>query len=87
MLKQKQLLDDAGIVNQEAALRQASGQAFYNTSESTLRRFNEENNEEAGEHFTPREVVRLMANLIFLPNQRPAGGNVRAEKSADQADL
>src|SRR5262249_14459175 len=28
---------------------------------------NEENNEEAGEHFTPREVVRLMANLIFLP--------------------
>src|SRR5712692_5560552 len=158
MLKQKKMLDDAGIVNQEVALRQASGQAFYNTSEFTLRRlrdspkqlranftdyldgfsanvqeiiekfdfrnqlkkldaadvlghliekfidpninlspnpapdgqgniklpgldnhgmgyvfeelirrFNEENNEEAGEHFTPREVVRLMASLIFLP--------------------
>jgi len=158
MLKQKKILDDAGIVNQEVALRQASGQAFYNTSEFTLRRlcdspkqlranftdyldgfsanvqeiiekfdfrnqlkklddadvlghliekfidpninlspnpaldgqgniklpgldnhgmgygfeelirrFNEENNEEAGEHFTPREVVRLMASLIFLP--------------------
>ncbi|HEV8711682.1 MAG TPA: class I SAM-dependent DNA methyltransferase [Candidatus Binatia bacterium] len=158
VLKRKKLLDEAGIVNQEVALRTASRQAFYNTSEFTLRRlldspkqlranftdyldgfstnvgeiiekfdfrnqlkklddadalghliakfidpninlspnpvfdgqgnvklpgldnhgmgyvfeelirrFNEENNEEAGEHFTPREVVRLMANLIFLP--------------------
>src|SRR5260370_26933522 len=32
-----------------------------------IRRFNEENNEEAGEHFTPRDVVKLMAKLIFLP--------------------
>ena len=35
--------------------------------EELIRRFNEENNEEAGEHFTPRDVVRLMADLIFLP--------------------
>jgi type I restriction enzyme M protein len=35
--------------------------------EELIRRFNEENNEEAGEHFTPRDVVRLMANLTFLP--------------------
>ena len=35
--------------------------------EELIRRFNEANNEEAGEHFTPRDVVRLMANLIFLP--------------------
>jgi type I restriction enzyme M protein len=35
--------------------------------EELIRRFNEENNEEAGEHWTPRDVVRLMANLIFLP--------------------
>jgi type I restriction enzyme M protein len=35
--------------------------------EELIRRFNEENNEEAGEHFTPRDVVRLMARLIFLP--------------------
>jgi type I restriction enzyme M protein len=35
--------------------------------EELIRRFNEENNEEAGEHFTPRDVVELMANLIFLP--------------------
>jgi type I restriction enzyme M protein len=35
--------------------------------EELIRRFNEENNEEAGEHFTPRDVVRLMADLIILP--------------------
>ncbi|MFQ5686061.1 MAG: N-6 DNA methylase [Candidatus Scalindua sp.] len=35
--------------------------------EELIRRFNEENNEEAGEHFTPRDVIKLMADLIFLP--------------------
>jgi type I restriction enzyme M protein len=158
VLNQKAHLDKAKIVNQEVALRNAAGQAFYNTSQFTLKRlldnpkqllanfknyldgfstnvqeiiekfdfrnqlkklneadvlghliekyinplinlspepvldgqgevklpglsnhdmglvfeelirkFNEENNEEAGEHFTPREVVHLMASLIFLP--------------------
>ncbi len=159
-LRMKATLDDAGITNQDGALRQASGEAFYNTSpfrlrdltsrgrqqqlradfeayldgfspnvqevlekfkfrnqiptlveadalgfllekfldssinlsprpvlngdgsvrlegldnhgmgtvfEELIRRFNEENNEEAGEHFTPRDVVQLMARLIFLP--------------------
>ena len=160
VLRMKAQLDAAGITNQDAALRQASGEAFYNTSsfrlrdlasrgrqqqlradfeayldgfspniqevlekfefrnqiprlvethalgfllekfldksinlsprpvlngdgsvrlegldnhgmgtvfEELIRRFNEENNEEAGEHFTPRDVVQLMARLIFLP--------------------
>jgi len=160
VLDMKKSLDTAGIVHQDQALRQASGQAFYNTSKFTLRdlksrasqqqlkadfeayldgfspnvqdilekfefrnqiprlskadalgtliekflspdinlsphpvmnndgsvkhpgldnhgmgtifeelvrRFNEENNEEAGEHWTPRDVVKLMAKLIFLP--------------------
>jgi len=160
VLEMKKLLDASSIANQDQALRQASGQAFYNTSPFTLhdlrarakvqqlkadfeayldgfspnvqeildkfkfrnqiptlieadilghliekfldnrvnlspkpvqdvdgnellpaldnhsmgtifeeliRRFNEENNEEAGEHFTPRDVVRLMAQLVFLP--------------------
>jgi len=160
VLEMKARLDKAGIVNQDAALRQAAGQAFYNTSPFTLRdlraranrqqleadfrayldgfspnvqeildnfefrnqipklskadvlgaliekfldpsinlspypvlnsdgsvrlpgldnhamgtifeelvrRFNEENNEEAGEHWTPRDVVKLMARLIFEP--------------------
>ncbi|WP_375418296.1 N-6 DNA methylase [uncultured Hymenobacter sp.] len=35
--------------------------------EELIRRFNEENNEEAGEHFTPRDVVSVMADLIFRP--------------------
>src|SRR5208337_395818 len=35
--------------------------------EELVRRFNEENNEEAGEHWTPRDAVKLMANLIFSP--------------------
>ncbi len=35
--------------------------------EELVRRFNEENNEEAGEHWTPRDAVTLMARLVFLP--------------------
>lgn len=168
VLQMKANLDKAGIANQDAALRQAAGQAFYNTSPFTLRdlrnrasqaklradfeayldgfspnvqdildnfefrnqiprlskadalgtlieklldpainlgpgpvrgadgnvrqpgldnhamgtvfeelvrRFNEENNEEAGEHWTPRDAVKLMARLIFDPvaNQVESG--------------
>lgn len=41
--------------------------------EELIRKFNEENNEEAGEHFTPREVIHLMTHLMFDPikNQLP----------------
>jgi type I restriction enzyme M protein len=148
VLDTKQMLDEASITEQRAALCDAAGQAFYNTSKFTLRdlksrgsqqqlladfedylngfspnvqdilenfkfrnqlatlsradalgtlvnkfldpeidlspagidnhsmgtvfeelvrKFNEENNEEAGEHWTPRDAVRLMANLVFLP--------------------
>lgn len=35
--------------------------------EELIRKFNEENNEEAGEHFTPREVIHLMTHLMFDP--------------------
>ena len=160
VLKTKELLDNAGVANQDSGLRQASGHAFYNSSKFTLRdlraranqqqlradfevylngfspnvqeilenfefrnqiprlskadalgtliekflspdvnlspdpilhgdgsikqpgldnhamgtmfeelvrRFNEENNEEAGEHWTPRDAVALMAKLAFVP--------------------
>ena len=160
VLDMKDTLDDAGIIEQDATLRQIAGQAFYNTSKFTLRdlraranrqqleadfrawldgfspnvqdilenfefrnqisrlsradalgtliekltspdinlspapvrnadgtvrypgldnhgmgtifeelirRFNEDNNEEAGEHWTPRDAVTLMAKLVFLP--------------------
>lgn len=35
--------------------------------EELIRKFNEENNEEAGEHFTPREVISLMTHVVFDP--------------------
>ena len=37
--------------------------------EELIRKFNEASNEEAGHHFTPREVIRLMVNLIFHPDE------------------
>ncbi len=35
--------------------------------EELIRKFNEDNNEEAGEHFTPREVINLMTHIVFEP--------------------
>ncbi|MDK9657157.1 SAM-dependent DNA methyltransferase [Propionibacterium freudenreichii] len=148
VMEMKKVLDDAGIVDQDAPLRDAAKQAFYNTSgftfkdlrstanktrlrqnfeayldgfspnvqeiienfdvrhqlpkltkadelgsliekflspdldlsptgldnhgmgtvfEELVRRFNEDNNEEAGEHWTPRDAVRLMTRLMFEP--------------------
>ena len=55
--------DDLGGVRLPALDNHTMGVIF----EELIRRFNEENNEEAGEHFTPRDVVELMADLIFLP--------------------
>lgn len=37
--------------------------------EELVRRFSEQRNEEAGDHFTPREVIRLMVNLLFDPDE------------------
>ena len=37
--------------------------------EELVRKFNEQANEEAGDHFTPREVIRLMVNLVFCEEQ------------------
>jgi len=160
VLDTKQMLDDARITEQRAALADAAGQAFYNTSRFTLRdlksrgnrqqlladfedylngfslnvqdildnfkfrnqlptlskadalgtlinkfldpdldlspagidnhsmgtvfeelvrKFNEDNNEEAGEHWTPRDAVRLMANLVFLPVEDQITSGIRRE--------
>ena len=43
--------------------------------EELIRKFNEENNEEAGEHFTPREVIELMTHLVFDPLKKPNPGD------------
>lgn len=52
-----------GLVRLPALDNHAMGTVF----EELVRRFNEENNEEAGEHWTPRDAVKLMARLVFLP--------------------
>ena len=57
------IYDDVGDIRLPALDNHTMGIIF----EELIRRFNEENNEEAGEHFTPRDVVELMADLIFLP--------------------
>jgi type I restriction enzyme M protein len=57
------ILNADGSVKQTGLDNHGMGTVF----EELIRRFNEENNEEAGEHWTPRDVVRLMAKLIFLP--------------------
>jgi len=57
------VLNGDGSVKQPGLDNHSMGTIF----EELVRRFNEENNEEAGEHWTPRDAVKLMAKLIFLP--------------------
>ena len=38
--------------------------------ENLIRRFNELANETAGDHFTPREVIRLMVNILFINDDK-----------------
>jgi len=47
--------------------------------EELIRRFSELSNETAGEHFTPREVIRLMVNLLFIEDEKvlATAGTVR----------
>jgi type I restriction enzyme M protein len=59
----KPILNGDGSVKHSGLDNHAMGTIF----EELVRRFNEENNEEAGEHWTPRDAVKLMARLIFLP--------------------
>ncbi|GFO77316.1 type I restriction enzyme M protein [Bathymodiolus platifrons methanotrophic gill symbiont] len=62
-LSPKEILDKEGEVIHKALTNLGMGYVF----EELIRRFNEENNEEAGEHFTPREVIHLMTHFLFLP--------------------
>jgi type I restriction enzyme M protein len=57
------VLNADGSVKYKGLDNHAMGTIF----EELVRRFNEENNEEAGEHWTPRDAVKLMANLIIVP--------------------
>jgi type I restriction enzyme M protein len=57
------------VKNEDGSIKlpKLDNHAMGTVFEELIRRFNEENNEEAGEHFTPRDVVALMADLIFMP--------------------
>lgn len=55
--------DKEGNIVHEGLSNLGMGYVF----EELIRKFNEENNEEAGEHFTPREIIKLMTHLIFEP--------------------
>ena len=57
------ILNSDGSIKHPAMDNHSMGTVF----EELVRKFNEDNNEEAGEHWTPRDAVKLMANLIFLP--------------------
>lgn len=57
------ILHGDGSIKQPGLDNHAMGTIF----EELVRRFNEDNNEEAGEHWTPRDAVTLMAKLVFLP--------------------
>ncbi len=66
-------LDEAGLLYQVVALFAdvdlhpdvVSNLAMGYIFEELIRRFSEQSNETAGEHFTPREVIRLMVNLVL----------------------
>jgi type I restriction enzyme M protein len=59
----KPVLNGDGTVKYPGLDNHAMGTIF----EELVRRFNEANNEDAGEHWTPRDAVKLMAKLIFMP--------------------
>ncbi|MCK6694888.1 MAG: type I restriction-modification system subunit M [Thermoanaerobaculia bacterium] len=56
-------LNSDGSVRHPGLDNHAMGTVF----EELVRKFNEDNNEEAGQHWTPRDAIKLMADLIFLP--------------------
>jgi type I restriction enzyme M protein len=55
------------FLNPDLKLAELDNHAMGTVFEELVRRFNEANNEEAGEHWTPRDVVKLMANLVIRP--------------------
>ncbi|HOY67526.1 MAG TPA: class I SAM-dependent DNA methyltransferase [Candidatus Ozemobacteraceae bacterium] len=59
----EKFLDPDVDLSPQAMDNHAMGTVF----EELVRKFNEENNEEAGEHWTPRDAVKLMADLIIIP--------------------
>lgn len=67
-------LDDANLLFQVQGLfaevnlhpDQVPNHVMGSVFEELIRRFNEKKNEEAGDHYTPREIIRLMVDLLFV---------------------
>ncbi|WP_433657901.1 type I restriction-modification system subunit M [Nocardia sp. CA-128927] len=57
-----------------ADLGQLSNEDMGYVFEHLIRKFAEDSNETAGEHFTPREVIELMANLLIAPDSSTVAG-------------
>jgi type I restriction enzyme M protein len=57
-------------LTEETVSNEAMGYIF----EELLRKFSEMSNETAGEHYTPREVIRLMVNLLFIEDSKALAG-------------
>jgi type I restriction enzyme M protein len=57
-------------LSEEAVSNEAMGYVF----EELLRKFSEMSNETAGEHYTPREVIRLMVNILFIEDSKALAG-------------
>jgi len=53
--------------------------------EEIIRRFSEAHNEDAGQHYTPREVIRLMVNILFYDDNDILSGNNIAKTIYDPA--
>lgn len=75
-------LDKAGLLYQvvgkfaeiDLSVTTVSNDAMGYIFEELLRRFSEMSNETAGEHFTPREVIRLMVNVLLAPDSAALSG-------------
>lgn len=53
--------------------------------EEIIRRFSESHNEDAGQHYTPREVIRLMVNILFYDDSSTLSGKNIAKTIYDPA--
>lgn len=69
-LSPEPIQDETGEIVHAGLTNHGMGSVF----EELIRRFNDENNEEAGEHFTPRDIIELMVNLLFVPIQEEIRG-------------
>ena len=87
VLKQKETLDKAGILNQEGPLRQAAKQAFYNTSQFTLRRLLDNPKQLRANFQTSRRLLRQRPRdhrEVRLPQPTQEAGTSRRPRAIDR---